>query len=236
MAVTLIALDVCLTMIYLTEVLLGMPSWTLHQLVNLDAEATVAAWYTSAKLLIAGVLFLLLAYETAGEVNATSIAYVSRRGLDAVGSRRFLVTVGLALVFLSLDETSSLHELMTRSLRRFESLPRFTGDHGMWIPFLLAGVVWFLVATGPSWSRLWRTARTGTLFMGAGLGVGMTGAVGLEILSYEVIRPAGAQTLYVLEVALEECLEMLGATLLLIGSAAVYRTGTMPMVRRAIAS
>jgi hypothetical protein len=205
-----------LTLVYLIQALLGSPSWTLHLLVDLDAEGTLAAWYTSAQLLLAGMLFFLLGGASAGRPPGGAEA--------GVGSASFLRLVGAALLLLSLDETAGLHELISVSLRRFEALPRFTGDHGLWVPFLLIGVAGFLVATRRSWLLLWRNARAGTLLLAAGLGVGLLGAVGLEIVSYELIRPAGARRAYLVEVAAEEGLEMLGATLLLIGSLRVYLT------------
>lgn len=213
----LVGVDVSLALVYLAESLLGSPSWTLHLLVDLDAEGTLAAWYTSAQLLLAGTLFLLLA-ASPGEARPQPLG-------EGVGAAGFLGLVGAALLFLSLDETASLHELMSLALRRFEALPRFTGDHGLWVPFLLVGGAGLLAATARSWRLLWRNARGGTLLMGAGLAAGLLGAVGLEVVSYEVVRPAGAHTAYVLEVAAEEALEMLGATLLLVGSLRVYLTG-----------
>lgn len=263
--IVLIGLDLTLVLIYLIEVSLGTPSWTLHQLADLDAEATVAAWYTSSKLLLAGILFLLLAGKTttrgatprtqSPRVASATVSVLSGRfsrrptvahadasdtfdhPLDAspdAGSRAFLLLVGLAFLLLSADETASFHEQITLSLRRFEALPRFTGDHGMWIPFLIAGVTGFMAVTASSWRRLWHHERRGTLLMGIGLALGFLGAVGLEIVSYEIIRPAGTRILYVLEVAAEEGLELLGATALLIGSARIARAGVVtrePAVR-----
>ena len=212
----LAGVGLALALVYLVQALLGSPSSTLHRLVDLDAEGTLAAWYTSAQLLLAGMLFFLLAGGSAGGTPGRLEA--------AVGSAGFLRLVGAALLFLSLDETAGLHELISVSLRRFEAFPRFTGGHGLWVPFLLIGVAGFVGATRRSWRLLWRNARAGTLLMAAGLGVGLLGAVGLEIVSYELIRPAGARRAYVVEVAAEEGLEMLGATLLLIGSLRVYLT------------
>jgi hypothetical protein len=220
-AVLLIVCDVLLVFAYLLDVALGYPSWTFNRLVNLDAEGTVAVWYTSAKLLGVGLLFLGLGVSA--NQSGARRPVVDGNVYSAVppmGSKAFCGSVAVAFFALS------LHELVTVSLRRFEFLPRFSGNHGMWIPFLVVGVVAFLAATMRSWQRLWRGDRRGALLMGLGLAMGLAGAVLLEIVSYEVIRPRDARALYAIEVAVEEGLEMMGASLLLIGSAHVYRSGT----------
>lgn len=198
----LLGLDLLLVAAYLGAVFSNRPLPSFVALLNLDGEGTVAVWYTSAKLLLAGVLFL----------GAATWATPRFAG------RRFLAAVGIALLVLSLDETVGVHELLTVELRRFESLPRFEGQHGLWIPFALVAVVAFLAATARSWSALWSRARPGTLLMGLGLALGLVGAVGLEIIGYEIVRPSGSSVLYVIEVAAEEGLELLGASMLLLGS------------------
>lgn len=205
----LLAIDAALVLAYAVDTLLWSPSWTLHLLLDLDAEGTPAVWYISGKLLLASTLFLLLATGTTD---------------PAVGTHRFLGLVGLALLLLSADETVGFHERITVVLRRFDGLPRFTGDHGMWIPLLAVCGTGFLAVTARSWRRLWRHERKGTLLLATGLLLGVAGAVGLEIVSYEVVRPSGNRVLYSAGVAAEEGLELLGATLLLVGSMLVFRT------------
>ena len=196
--------NVVLVCVYLLHVGRGETSWLLRTMFDLDGEATLPAWFSSAQLLLSGALFL---WTAAARPNQAPVA------------AWFLVAIGSGFCFLSADEVVGIHETTTVVLRRFESLPRFSGDHGMWIPIYVAGAAAFVAATAKQWLALARAGRAGTLWLVAGAVLFLGGAAGLEILSYGDLRAIENRRLYTLEVAAEETLELFGASAMLIGSA-----------------
>ncbi len=204
----LIAATCFFVVVYLLDGWLHQPIGVIHALFDLNAESTFPAWYTSSQLLLAGVLYLLAANH-------------SRLGTN-IASWRLLLLFGLLLVFLSADEAAQIHERVTSVLRPFESLPRFSGGHGMWIPVYLSGGVLLLLLTGRFWKELWRYERRGTGLCALGAVLFLAGAVGLEALSYGDLREEAYRYLYLLEIAAEEGLEMFGATAILLGSFRIF--------------
>ncbi|MEZ4416353.1 MAG: hypothetical protein R3E10_11465 [Gemmatimonadota bacterium] len=198
----LITGDVLLVLIHLLVFSRDEPSQLLSALFGLDREANLPTWYSSTQLLLAGVCLLWAgtrANRTEGRPS------------------RLLLLAGATFVFLSADEASSIHESITYVLRRFDELPRFQGDHGMWIPLYgMLGAVG-LLAGRPLLGWIAREHRRAGGYLLAGALSFCGGAVVLEIISYGWLRTHEAARLYSLEVAAEEGLELLGASLLLFG-------------------
>lgn len=197
--VTLVTGNVALVAVYVLDIVLDQPNWTVHVLFNLDGEGTIPAWYSSAQLLIAGWLF--------------AVAPSADPPLSI--PRAFLALVAIGFSFLSMDEIVGVHESITRSFRDVEALPRFSGNHGIWIPFYLGVGGLFAVATAGYWLRLWRIERRGMVMFGTGIALLLGGAVGVEAASYEEWRGLVHRRPYLWTVGVEEFLEMCGASCLL---------------------
>jgi hypothetical protein len=203
-AACLIAGDIALVVFYVAYTQAGAFHWFVHGMFNLDGEANVPAWYTSAQLLLAAVPFLLTSLSSAS-------AEAAPRWLLALG--------GAGLLFLSADEMVGFHEAVTALLRPVSFMPRFSGGHGMWVPVYLAVIALVALVTTRPCARVRRAEPRGSAILAAGALVFVTGAVGVEILSYGEVRADGpASRIYMLFVAVEEGLELLGASLMLIGS------------------
>lgn len=202
-AALLYTVNVALVVLHLAFVWLDPVSIPFRALLNLDAEGTIPAWYTSAQLLIIGLLFILAA---------------SRRPPGAAVAPWFLLLIGAGFVFLSMDEVAGVHETTTLVLKRFESLPRFKGDHGIWIPIYLLTGASIVAVTAKSWVRLFRAHRRGVLVIGLGALLFLLGAVGMEVYSYEALREPRNYRPYMVGVAVEEGLEMFGVSTMLLGS------------------
>lgn len=209
LALALAIADALFVGAYLAYVAMDGSSLAMRRLLDLDAEYTLAAWFTSGQLLLIGVLLL-----------ATAVA--ERHGRRIVPPW-FLALVGLAFVFLSADEATGIHETATLVLWRYSALPRFSGNHGMWIPIYLAIGACGLGLTVRHWLRLWRGSRRAAVWLYAGAAVFLTGAVGLEILSYGLRDPV-MRRLYTLEVAMEEGMELAGASMMLVGAFLLARS------------
>lgn len=199
----LLGFELCLLFAYLAESALGSPAWIIKRLLDLDGEQSIAVWFSVVQLAAIGVLFLIKAARTHG-----------RDGIP----RWFLLLGSAGFFFLSMDEHLELHESITIAMVHLDWMPRFSGDHGIWVFFYLgAGLLLVLLSIRPILA-LWHQYNYSFLLMAAGAGVFLLGAVGLEIIYYEFLRD-GPRLFQVLEVAAEEFMEMLGATAILCGAA-----------------
>lgn len=174
----------------------------LYPIINLDAEGSIAAWFSSSKLFAAGFVFAAAAYVRPN--NSVRPVYYA--------------LWALAFFFLSADEAVGLHEKVTLVFRDVEFLPRFSGNHGIWIPlYFLAGLA-FIAVTGRTSLRLWRSGNSGITILFVGIVVFVCGAVILEVVSYGELRELVNRRSYLVLVAVEEAFELVGVSTILIGS------------------
>ena len=143
----LIVFELCLVLIFAADTLLGSPIGVVHTLFDLQAERTIPAWFSSIQLFLIGLIFLLKGY---------------RLDKDHSPSPLFLLMVGVGFVFLSADEAASIHEKIAYVLKRFEWVPSFKGNRGIWIfVYALSGLI-LLLATFREVVALWNRYRRAT--------------------------------------------------------------------------
>lgn len=195
----LIVVEICFVLIYLAELRFGSPLGTSF---NLDKEANIPTWFSSIQLFIIGSIFVL--------IDRKHEAHHIFRPL-------FFSFIGIGFIFLSLDEAAVIHEKITVLLRNVEWIPRFKGDQGIWIPFYVATGLGFALMSWRSEIEMWKHFRPIAVALMSGLGIYLLGGVGLEVISYQFLRD-GTPLFYGLEVALEEFMEMAGASLVLYGA------------------
>lgn len=197
----LVSFEIVLLAVYFLDMLLGSPVWFFQRLVNIDGENSIAAWFSSMQLFLIGVLLFLWGW----------------RHRPGPGPNRWFIMLGAGgFFFLSADEALFIHESITEALLKYEWLFRFEGGHGIWIPIYLSILVVLIALSWRQFWRFWNHHRRTFLLMAAGAGTFLFGAVGLEVASYEFIPDDSA--LYLVEVAAEEFLEMLGANIILYAS------------------
>ena len=158
---------------------------------DLDHEINIPTWYSSISLMCCGFLLAMIA--------------VARRQAGA----RYVVHWGilaLAFVYLSVDETAVLHEILIVPLRRR------LGTHGFlyfaWVIPASVCVLAFAMAYVRFLLHLpRRTARwfvlAGALYVGGALGVELIGGACADWYGFTSMR-------YLLAMTAEEVLEMLG--------------------------
>ena len=196
---------------------IGSPIWLLERLVNIDGENSFPSWFSSTQLFLIGFFLFLKACRSDSEQGPARWFYLLGAG---------------GFMFLSADEALLIHESITQALLKFDSLYRFEDDHGMWIPFYLGTLALLALLSWRQVCRFWECHRRPFLLMAAGAGTFLFGAVGLEITAYELI--ATSSWVYLVEVAAEEFLEMVGASIILYGSLDLLitpaaRTAAMPV-------
>jgi hypothetical protein len=196
----LIAFEICLVVIFLAETLAGSPSATLHRLFDLEAELTIPAWFSTVQLFVVGMVFLF---------KKTQIP------ADEKSARRCLTILGAGFVFLSADESAGIHEQVTVMLSKVAWMPRFHGNHGIWIFVYAAIGLGVLALIFPGLLSIWKNDRPAALMIAGGFGTLLLGGVGFEIIGYEY--PTGS-LFHSVESAMEEFLEMAGSSVLLCGA------------------
>ncbi|MBC7756218.1 MAG: hypothetical protein H7Z20_06180 [Bdellovibrio sp.] len=171
-----------------------------HHILDLDGEQTIGSWFSSCQLFLIGVFLLVNNF---------------REHLPNRTSCKFLTLIGLGFMFLSLDESASIHELISLSSKHVAWMPRFKGQQGLWIPIYAVLGLSILWVTRKNLFEIWlRHKKECTIFIYGFLTL-FFGAVILEIISYQYLRTPEMQNWYLLEVALEEGMEMLGASIML---------------------
>lgn len=200
--VVLLLFETGMVLVYLLDVFAGMPR-PIHILFDLDAEKTIPSWFSSIQLFLIGLILLLSRFWPNKPRTDTPL---------------FFPLTGSGFIFLAVDEAVELHEAVTDILKHVAWIPRFQGNHGIWIPVYLIVMVFLaflfrrsIVALARAYPRRIRIVLTGLV-------VFLIGAVGLEIIGYQYLRALGQDSIwYKLEIALEEFLEMAGASIVLYG-------------------
>ena len=197
---TFFTLDALFVLLYLGAVALHLSHSRYFVLVDLDAEANPPSWYSGAQLFLISIGYFMLA----------SRLIPSRTKVRSL--RPLWMAMGLGFAFLSMDEVGSIHERigsLLYELRVFNHIP-FT-DQWMWVYVIIAIVL--LVAFYKQLILVWREWRVETVLFLIGFVVLALGAFVLEGL--HLWHHLHHFWIFA-EVALEEGLEMLGATILLL--------------------
>ena len=177
-------------------------SVSLPEVLWVSGEMTVMTWFSVVQMFVIGLLFIWHRHWP---------------GIHRVVRPGFLFVVAVGFMFLSIDEGSKVHELITQRLKHYDWAPRlFRGNHGIWIPIYL-GIFSILVFAGfrTGISMLKAYPRQSILML-VGFTLAAFGALALEAVGYVYLR-AERGFLFTIELAVEEFLEMAGMSLVLYG-------------------
>lgn len=189
---TLLGIALVLVFMHLLGEWLGPSLVMIH--FDMGEESTVPTWWSSVQLLLLAVLLVLLAITLRREGTQGKVLWVA----------------ALAFAFFSVDEVVMIHESITGFMKRFEAVPRFPGDYGIWI--LVYGVVGLvlLVWAIPGLVALRRRYRRESIGFAIGALIFIGGGVGVELVGYFTES----------RVLLEESMEIVGVAIM---AWAVYR-------------
>lgn len=192
-----LCLDIILCLAFVANYLLGQPFSKPTALLDLNGENSLPAWYSSMQFFF---IFLLAA------------VFVHHR-FRRHGRCLSLIVLPAMFLLMSIDESVMIHEYLGR--RSDVLLAGGTRDGtmfqetGVWmlvigIPFLILFLLWIRsVRKSLGMPSVGRKLVTG-------MGIMLAGALGCELLSNFI-----GKSLQVVELALEEGLEMVGATVML---------------------
>jgi len=189
----LVIIEIILVSIHIVVSLLGIPI----ERFNLNGEANIPTWFSSTQLFMIGVVFLLSAHHSNKHHHPSPL---------------FLSIVGIGFIFLSVDEAAIIHEHITGALKHIEWIPRFGHGRGIWIfLYFLIGLT-LLIIGYREMLESWKYYKREIVIFIIGSIIFVFGAVGLEIIKFEVILK---YPFNLLQVVFEEFFEMLGATVIL---------------------
>jgi len=190
-------IDIGLCIAYIMNNLIGQPFWKLTSLLDLNGESSVAAWYSSIQFFCIFILSFMFSFHKIRE-NGKSFA---------------LIVLPIIFLLMSLDESVQIHEwLGDKSDILFSSGSRSESSFqktGIWmfvfgIPFL---ALFLLTAFSLKSYYSDKPSAFGKLIIG--MIIMLAGALGFETYSNFV-----GDIFWFIEVAFEEGLEMIGATVM----------------------
>jgi len=197
------AVDLGLGGLYLLNHALGEPVHQLTKLVDLGGEANLPTWFATVQW-----------FSVAIAMGAFAFRQIRR------DDYRSWLLLGLPAVFalLSLDEAIQIHEWLGSKADRL--LPGGSREGTRWfrtgIWMFILGVPFAAVFGGLVWSvrGYFSHAHGALLKIGAGVGLMLVGAVGVEVL----LNFVTSRSLYIAQTLLEELLELGGSTVVLWGA------------------
>lgn len=202
----LLAWEASLVVLYLlVHNTLSLPWGPLYYLLDLDLETSLPTWFSALQLAAVAVVFAVAA---------------ARNARPDVLSGRWLVLASVGFTYLSADEAAMIHEQLAVYVARLgpDWIRLYQGERGGWLYLYGPAILVVALLALPVLLRLWRNLRRPAAWMFGGAAAYVVGALGVQILMFEVIEPWEARFPTTLAIAAEEFLEMAGVTLVLYGA------------------
>ncbi len=195
----LLVFDTLFVAVYFAWIALGWNSSKLFELFNLDIEANLPSWYAGVQLFVIAIGYLVLGSRLVPDRRKTAVL------------RPLWLLMGVGYTLLSADEVAGFHERMGSALYRMKVFNiRFTDQ---WMVLYLLIAAGLALVFGKQLLRAWREWRFEVLLFALGFVVLASGGFLLEVA--QIYRKwQGLGRLF--EIGIEEWLEMLGATIMVL--------------------
>jgi hypothetical protein len=196
---SLLAVELLLVVFYWLKILCGDPP-LLNPLFDLDGEANIPAWFSSAQLLA-----IALTLWTANRARLARQA----------PSPWFINLIAAGFLLLSLDETAQVHETITGIIgsRYADWVPPLFSHHKAFAVLTMVGLFGILKLFYKDARAAWRWSRRECTICLLGVSFMLLGGSLLEAIGYLYLQKGTLG--YQIEVSGEEFFEMFGATLIL---------------------
>lgn len=195
----LLGIEVFFALAYLFTRLLAPdpPLGPLRGFFNVDQEVSIPTWFSSVQLFVTSVVILTLA----------------GRSPDL---RIFLIVLGCAFLFLSMDEAAAVHDSLFKIAQKARISWLAGAEYLAWmVPYAAVGIIGLLLGRRPA-LLLWRRYPHETALVGLGGALFIGGGIGIEIATHFLYKIAIDANFH-LAVAAEEFCEMAGVSVVLYG-------------------
>ena len=197
--------ELILVSIYWFNIATGGHFQMLNALFDLDSEGNIPAWFSSSQLLCVAMIFW-------------SCAISKRRGLKP--SKLFFTLAGFGALYASSDETAQIHERITALMgqRYVDWLPSYAAHNFLFVMIAVALLLTVCQFLADDLILLWKNYRAAAMLSILGIAIALTGGLGVETLGYKIFQCHTESIWYKVEVTVEEFMEMLGATIVLVAA------------------
>ena len=202
---TALICELVLTGIYWFDIATGNHFQMLHSLFDLDSEGNIPAWFSSSQLFCVAIAFW-------------SCAFRQKRANRP--SKLFFALAGLGAIYASSDETAQIHERVTAFMgqRYVDWLPAYAAHNFLFVMLAVAFLLTICQLLADDLITLWKNHRSATVLAVAGVATALAGGMGIETVGYKLFAGDTSSIWYKVEVTVEEFMEMLGGTLILVSA------------------
>src|SRR4029079_10563325 len=202
--------ELTLVSIYWIDIATAGHFQMLHSLFDLDSEGNIPAWFSSSQLFCVAITFW-------------SCAFGKRRALKP--SKLFFALAGFGALYASSDETAQIHERVTAFMgqRYVDWLPSYAAHNFLFVMIAVALLLTACQFLADDLILLWKNYRTASMLAILGIAIALTGGIGVETLGYKIFHGHTESIWYKVEVSVEEFMEMLGATVVLVSALKMRR-------------
>lgn len=175
------------------------PQWY-HLAFDIDYERNVPAVFSAFQL---------------AWISGSIFSFLFVQGMIAPPMRPLAFAAAAGFAFLGIDEYIQIHEQLSQVLSTIDWFPRLKGDVGAWIPvYALCGGLLTYAFRKPALMAFNQFPSVSKLFL-AGLAMLFCGSVGCEFVAFRLLPQSFENPAYPVIAAMEEFLEMAGASVML---------------------
>jgi hypothetical protein len=198
----MLGVELLLVTFYWADIVLGSPVPVLHDLVDLDGEGNLPAWFSSFQLALISLCLWFLVF---------------RHRQPDKPSKSFLALLASVFLLWSADETAQMHERLTGWIgqRYVDWLPAVLHEHQVVVALLLIAALALARLLWTDVVAFRQAHRRASSIAILGFGVVFLGGAILETIGYKFFLNGTTPLLYQTEVCFEEVFEMLGASMIL---------------------
>jgi hypothetical protein len=201
--------DTFFLLAHFTVFALGLAKTKWYEFFGLNFEMNPPTWWSAAQFLVVALVFFVIAawpFRTHPLVRPIRVA---------------MIAAGVLFTYISADEAGVIHERVSLALKyghgRWWYLPNTYGFP--WWIFVWAAAIGGVVLLVVYLPRMWRLWRRETILLVVGFAFMIAGGAVIELVAEVLFKVKDLTPAFYIETGIEEWMEMVGATVALLGAA-----------------